>query len=225
MKRPARLKEILLCCLLAAAQGCASESRNANESPPISGGHGSGNPALAPGGDPIEAIAKSMRAQMDVRSFRVRMEFSYAGNDNARTVEFVAPDRFHMISDKNEVYIIGPDTFMKDEKGRWQKVPMDVNAMIQSFRDPTIIDEVRRSASAKFIGPDVLDGAPMLVYEYSMSNAFGTNSTSTTKSWIAESDGLPRRLEIDGEINSVKARAVNTYYDYNADIRIEPPIK
>jgi hypothetical protein len=32
-------------------------------------------------------------------------------------------------------------------------------------------------------------------------------------------------LEIDGEINSIKARAVNTYYDYNADIKIEPPVK
>jgi hypothetical protein len=161
---------------------------------------------------------------MEVRSFRVRMEFSYSGRDNTRTVEFAAPDRFHMTGDNNEVIIVGPATYMKGRNGAWQKVPMDVNAMIQSFRDPQVIDEVRKSTNAKFIGPDTLDGSPMLVYQYTTSNAFGTNSTSTTKSWISASDGLPRRLEIDGEINSAKARAVNTYYDYNAEIKIEPPM-
>jgi outer membrane lipoprotein-sorting protein len=209
--------------LLAAAHGCATGSRNANESPASSPAAAS-NPATAPGADPLEDITRSMRAQMEVRSFRVRMEFSYSGSGNTRTVEFVAPDRFHMTSDKNEVIIVGPATYMKTPKGTWQKIPMDVNAMIQSFRDPQIIDEVRKSTNATFVGPDTLDGSPMLVYQYTMSNAFGTNSTSTTKSWISASDGLPRRLEIDGEINAIKARAVNTYYDYNAEIKIEPPM-
>ena len=222
MKRSTRMKMILLCCLLAAVPGCATGPRNTNESPAAASAPAS--PAVAPSADPLEDVARSMRAQMEVKSFRVRMEFSYSGNSNTRVVEFVAPDRFHMISDKNEVFIVGPATYMKGPKGNWQRVPMDVNAMIQSFRDPQIIDEVRKSTNAKFIGPDTLDGSPMLVYEYTMSNAFGTNSTSTTKSWISATDGLPRRLEIDGEIDSMKARAVNTYYDYNADIKIEPPM-
>ena len=220
MKRSDRLRVILLCCLLAAAPGCRSGSENAPapsaSSPPAS-------PSPSPGANAIEDIARAMRAQMDVRSFRVRMEFSFPGNINTRVVEFVAPDRFHMISDKNEALIIGSATYLKEPKGTWQKVPMDVNAMVQSFRDPGIIDEVRKNADAKFIGPDTLDGVPMLVYEYTMTNAFGTNSTSTTKAWISAGDGLPRRLEIDGDLGSMKARAVNTYYDYNADIKIEPP--
>jgi hypothetical protein len=224
MKRWDRLKVILLCCCFVAAQGCRSASENKPEPSAASPAEGASNPATAPGVNALEDITRAMRAQMDVRSFRVRMEFSFPGNSNTRIVEFVAPDRFHMISDKNEALIVGPTTYMKDPKGAWQRVPMDVNAMVQSFRDPSIIDEVRKSADAKFIGPDTLDGAPMLVYQYTMSNAFGTNSTSMTKAWIGASDGLPRRLEIDGNVGSVKARAVNTYYDYNADIKIEPPM-
>jgi hypothetical protein len=87
-----------------------------------------------------------------------------------------------------------------------------------------MIDELTKNAQVKFLGPEVLDGTPTLVYEYTLANAFGTNMTSTSKTWIGASDSLPRKSETEAEINKQKSKTVITFYDYNASINIEPPI-
>jgi len=220
-----KLKIVALCCVLLACVNCASPStNNGNTTGSASNASSSGAAPAATNDNAVDFVTKAMRAQLEAKSFRARMESSFAGQNSTRVVEFVAPDRFHMTSDMDETIIVGPTTYRRVKGGQWQKFPMDVGSMVNAFRDPKIIDELTKSAEIKFLGPDVLDGTPTLIYQYTMTNAFGTGMTTTSKTWIGAADSLPRKSEVEAEINKQKSKTTITYSDYNTNINIEPPI-
>jgi hypothetical protein len=215
-----------LCCFLLVAAGCSSPSAgngnlrgNANES------HANAGAASSSANEsPVDFMKKAMRAQFDAKSYRARMESSYEGQNSTRIMEFVAPDRFHMTSDIDEIIIVGSATYRRTKGGPWQKFPADVGGMVTAFRDPKMIDELSKNTEIKFLGTDVLDGTPTLVYQYTTTNAFGSGMTSTSKTWIGTADSLPRKSEVEADVNNQKSKTTITYYDYNAGISIEPPI-
>jgi hypothetical protein len=92
-----------------------------------------------------------------------------------------------------------------------------------SVRDPKMIEQIRQSAEVQSVGPDTLDGMPMTVYQYTLRNAMGLDMTSHSKAWIAAADSLPRRIETEAEIKGKTTKVTITYFDYNADIKVEPP--
>jgi hypothetical protein len=112
---------------------------------------------------------------------------------------------------------------MRQNNGAWQKLPIDASKMIASVRDPKVIDELRKSAEVRLVGPDTLDGKPMTVYEYTLRNVMGTEMTSRAKAWVAVADNLPRRMETETDMKGKTSKATITYFDYNTDITIEPP--
>lgn len=73
---------------------------------------------------------------------------------------------------------------------------------------------------------DVEAAPPALVYQYKLKEAQGQ---SDCKMWIGKSDGLPHKIlqksasPMPGSSGGKNDRTVN-YYDYNVDIKIEPPI-
>ena len=214
-----RLKILPLCALMfAAACGIHDGGHSSNSS-----GSGSASPASTDA-NPIDAMTASIQAQFDAKSYRARMESLSEGNNFTTTVEYVAPDRFHMTSPMNETIIVGSDTYVKPQTGQWQKVPINANQMISSFRDPKMVEELRNSTDVKFLGSDSLDGVPVKIYQYTVKNAFGTNMTSTSKAWIAASDNLPRKMEVEADVNGKPSKLLITYYDYNTDIKIVPPM-
>jgi hypothetical protein len=223
-----KLRLPVLCCLLLAAAGCGSPAtNNGNGSPAANQNAGS---AASPGApvaasrNPLDSMSNAMRAQLNAKSFRARMESSFAGENSTRVVEFVAPDRFHMTSDIDEIIIVGPSTYRRTKNGQWQKFPLDAGSMVSTFRDPKMIDELAKSTEMKFLGSEVLDGTPTFVYQYTMTNAYGSGMTTQSKTWIGAADSLPRKSEVEAEINKEKSKTTITYYDYNTNIQIEPPI-
>jgi hypothetical protein len=193
--------------------------------------------AFTAGADPRADLTRAMTAVMEVKSYRSRVDLSSEGGPSSTlSGEFVAPDRFHMIREtavpghegmKQEMLVIGKQTFMKNPDGKWETLPVNVGDMFAGLRDKKLFDSMTKDAEVKFIGPDSLDGAPMLVYEYKLKNAMGTSSNSTSKVWISTADGLPRKSESDAEIaidgKATKTHTTSTYSDYNADISIEAP--
>jgi hypothetical protein len=97
--------------------------------------------------------------------------------------------------------------------------------MIKAFRDPKMLDELEKTADVKLVGPDTLDGVPMLVYQYTQTNPMGMKLKSTSKTWLSVADGLPRKTETEGEFNGAKTKMLMTMSDYNADIKIDAPLK
>jgi hypothetical protein len=217
--------------------------------PAPSGGGGGGGAASAPGAPaaggasagvispddkPLDVMTKAMRSQLDARSFRARMEQSAAnGMTNTMLVEYVSPDRYHVVREAKagakdprlEYVIVGKETYAKTGDGPWTKFPVDMGGMISSFKDPKIIEELRKGGEVKFVGPDTLDGKPMLVYQYTMDKVGAVAIKSVTKTWVSVADGMPRKSESDAEYQGTKLKTVYTVSDYNTDIKIDLPAR
>lgn len=227
----------LLCALLLAASACSSRSGNENgSSAPATGGGESGGSnaaaAISPEENPLDVMSKAMRSQLDAKSFRAHID-STAGDGASSTsvVEYVAPDRYRMVVEaktggqnvKLEYLVVGGATYIKGPDGRWVRTPVDAGALIKGFRDPKMLDELKKTTDIKFVGRDTLEGQPMLVYEYTQTNPLGVKMKAVSKTWLSAADGLPRKTETEGELDGKKTQTVVTISDYNTDIKIEAP--
>jgi hypothetical protein len=172
--------------------------------------------------NPLDALKSAFRGFAGVKSFRAKTTTTGGtGGTQEMTMEFVTPDRFHMISKQFEAYIIGGTFYMKVGT-KWEKTTMP-KGFDFSAGDPKKLEaELGISTETKFIGPDVLDGSLTSVYEYTTTIKTPTPMTTTSKVWVGVADGLPRKRE---SASKSGIKSVTTYYDYNANIVIEPPIK
>jgi hypothetical protein len=233
-----------VCSLLLALAVAACASRPASEggassnaAPAANGssaGGGGGARVISENDKPLDVMTKAMRAQLDAKSYRAHVTSSLSdGSSNAMVIEYVAPDRYRMVNDaqtggknfKQEFIIVGGATYIKAPNGGWVKSPVDASGIVKAFRDPKMLDELTKTADVKFVGPDTLDGAPMLVYQYTQNNPMGMKLKSTAKTWLSVADGLPRKTESEGEFNGQKTKTLVRITDYNADIKIESPVK
>ncbi len=179
---------------------------------------------------PLDVMLKAMRAQLDAKSYRAHVTTSSAtGSNGTMVIEFAAPDRYHMVRESEnkksemEAVIANGWMYLKGPNGRWIKSPVNASEMTKMIRDPKMMDELTKTADVTFVGPDMLDGAPMLVYQYTQTNPMGLNMKSVAKTWVAVADGLPRKTESEGEFNGVKSKTLITISDYNSDIKIDSP--
>ena len=230
-------KACLLCGLLLAAVACSKTQPENN----ANGGGASSTTTTTStavgGANPRAELTAAVRAQLGAQSYRAQMQSSTSNGMTSTTViEYVAPDRYHMTQDaqlpggntfKQETLIVGKDTWMRRQGGAWQKFPVDVGQIVAQFRDPKMLDELAKSSDIKFVGPDTVDGAPALVYEYTLTGELAKNFKGTARTWIGATDNLPRKTESEGEMEfmgkPLKTKTTITYSDYNASIQIEPP--
>ncbi|HWN98017.1 MAG TPA: hypothetical protein VNS63_01975 [Blastocatellia bacterium] len=215
-----KLKAISLCIAMLGAFGCGSTSSNKN-APAAS--------ATTPGpvsreDNPVDVLSRAINAQLEAKSFRARMLTSIdGGKESTRMVECVAPDRFHITGDQDEMIMAGGNVYMKNPGGEWTRLLFDPTEMMNQIRDSKRLDEIRKSTDVALVGADTVEGVPTLVYRYSMKDPFGMKFTSNCKMWVGLTDSLPRKMEVEGEFNKMKTKSVVTYYDYGADVKIEPP--
>jgi outer membrane lipoprotein-sorting protein len=168
---------------------------------------------------PQEVLNKAMQAQRDANSYRARMTASFPDHQYAATLEYVKPDRYHMIEDVKEYIFIGEDTYIGKSGGKWSKVPITGGSMILGFYRGRY-SFPGKTWVVKFVGKDTLDGQQMLVYQY--AEPPGTGSfIGNPKIWISPRDGLPRKVEDD---DHTVPKCTITYSDYNSGIKIEPPL-
>jgi outer membrane lipoprotein-sorting protein len=236
----------VFCLILLTATACTRNSTgsgNAGVSLPGSGGNsgsnsggGSTTAAISENDKPLDVMTKAMRAQLDAKSYRAHVTSTLADTaPNKMVIEYVAPDRYRMVRDgqggsgeengRMEFVVIGDAMYIRKPDGGWARAPVNAGEMIKSFRDPKMLDELVKTADVKFVGADTLDGAPMLIYQYTQNNPMGMNLKSTSKTWLSVADGMPRKTETEGVLDGKKTNTVITISDYNADIKIESPAK
>jgi hypothetical protein len=87
-----------------------------------------------------------------------------------------------------------------------------------------MLEDLQKSATAQYVGEATLDGQPMQVYTYQTDNAMGMKVKSDSKMWVSPTDHLPRRIESEGEYAGMRSRTTITYSNFNADLKIEPPL-
>jgi hypothetical protein len=234
-----KIRGAALCSLLLAVCACSSKPETGGAAGVAPGGGASSGASAGAGvvtssDKPLDVMMKATRAQLDARSYRANVRNTASnGTTSAMVIEYVAPDRYHMVTHSQaggrdnslEYVIIGKSSFMKMNGGAWRNFPVDMSQMIGAFRDPKFIEELAKTSDVKFVGADTLDGAPMLIYEYTIDNFMGMKMKSHAKTWVAVADGLPRKSESEGEFSGVKTKTEMTVSDYNSDIKIEAPIK
>ncbi len=175
-----------------------------------------------PAANPLDALKKVFTGWGSVKSFRGKSVRTTGTTTTESNFEVVLPDRFHVVGKTSEVIIIG-QTYYSKVGTKWTKVPLPQGFDISFADAKKYLEQLNAVTEIKFIGPDVLDGAPMLVYQYTVTGKIqNTSFTTTSKIWVAVSDGLPRRNESTSSLTSGKT--VTTFSDYNANIVIEPPI-
>ena len=233
-----KIQITLVCGVLLIVMGCGALSKKdgANTSPSYS--NSAKAATLTASSDPKADVVKAMRASFDAKSYRSRITTtSPSGSNQVVTAEIVAPDKMHMLQEmktangpavKSERIIIGKESFVKAGDGAWQKDPMDLGDLVSQFRDPKLLEAITEKAEVKYLGTDTLNGEPMLVYLYTITNMLGPGNHGVTKNWVHAADGLLRQSEseIDLDIGTgkrVQSKTTVSYYDYDADIRIEPP--
>ena len=214
----------VLCCLLLAVAACSSLSKTA---------------PMTASADPRADVTKAMRASLAAKSYRSRMvTSSSSGSDRTMTAEIVAPDRMRMTMEmempgrgtvKSERIIIGKEAYVRVGDAPWQKDPMGMGDLLSQFRDPKLIDAITEKAEVKYLGTDTLSGAPMLVYQYTIKDLLGPGKDGVSKIWIGATDSLQHQVQSESDVDPlntgkmIHSKVTGTFYDYNADIKIEPP--
>jgi hypothetical protein len=171
--------------------------------------------------NPQEVINKARQAQKNAESYRARMTVSYPDHQAVSTLEYVKPNRYHLVDGNSEYIYIGEDMYNRIGPN-WHKDSSSGHSMILGF-DPFLNRLVGGKVETKFVGKDTLDGKQTLVYEFVGVHA---------KIWISPMDALPRKMEHEGGLSpsglsndagSVRVRITVIYSDYNSGIKIEPP--
>lgn len=179
-----------------------------------------------------DLIIAAQRALMSTSAYRVRTITTLAnGTTTTTTVEFVAPDRFSMAQPGGEGFIIiGTNSYQKGPNTGWQKSAIDMSGIINSFRDPKVLEDLAKSiitSDVQRLGDDTLNGRSMHVYQYNTAVTVGDKTIrGATKIWIGADDGLPYRQEGDQDsiLGTGRTHSIITY-DYNsADIKIDSPV-
>ncbi|MDT5268630.1 MAG: hypothetical protein QOH49_816 [Acidobacteriota bacterium] len=224
-----KLQAAVLCSLLLTGAACSS----------LSTGGGAAAPFTA-SADPRADMVKAMRASLDAKSYRVRRVMTSSnGRNHNMTGEVVMPDRMHITTEmempgrgavKQEVIYIGKESYKRIGDAPWQKDPLGMGDVLSQLRDPKLIDAIQQKAEVKYLGNDTLDGAPMLVYQYTIKDLLGAGKDGVSKIWIGATDSLQHQVESESDVDPlntgkmIHSKSTTTFYDYNADITIAPPM-
>jgi len=172
--------------------------------------------------DAKQALLDAYRRLKNLKSYRIRATTT-AKTTSTTILEYVAPDRFRMVTDRAETVVTRGATYIRYKNGRWAIAPVDVSELIARFHEPKELQEIADPAASrdfKSLGPEVFDGTATFVYQYT---TVLDGQTSVARVWLLAESGLPRKKETDSEYGSEKVRSVQVF-EYDRDIMIDPPI-
>jgi hypothetical protein len=175
----------------------------------------------ATAGNPLEALARVVGSLNAVKSLRARVTTTPAlpNTDGQSTLEWAMPDKYHVISVAGEFIRIGNMMYIKLGPNKWTGGALQSMPPMQDPRDQ--VAQLISSGAASYSGTDVIDGKSMLVFQFNPA-AGGTPVAGVVsgKLWIGAADGLPYQEEATLQ-RGVQTKVV--FYDYNAQIEINPP--
>ncbi len=170
--------------------------------------------------NPGLSLSNAYKAWGAVKSMRAKMTSTDAKTGTQlTTLELVMPNKFH-ITNKDaagkevEMYLIGTAFYMKIGT-KWQKMTIPAGMNFDFANPQKVAASMGLQKDVKFVGAEVLDGVPTLVYQYT------STQKAPTKVWIGALDSLPRKSESEPKAGQ---KTTVIFSDYNADITIKAPI-
>ena len=161
--------------------------------------------------DPYGDMAKVQKAFYHIHSFRGTI--SSRRLKSPIKMEFVAPDRYHVVTPAGDQYIIG-NTMTMHVGGMSMKVPLGATqGMLTNVRSFAANEDLKKDYTIKYLGTTNEGGQTLRIYSYAKSS----NPSLTMKMFVGP-DNLPRR----NEVTDSNGTTTVTYSDYNAPITIQP---
>lgn len=181
----------------------------------------------------LAIIAEAFRTGLAIDSVRIAMTNTFLDTDQTDSViiEFIRPDRFHMVSNDMELIIIEDKTYINSGDGTWIESPVGMNEiitpMLDSFLDETVVEEMvtdleNDAGTYQYLGEESLDGIQTRVYEFTSPPTVSDTPDRVTI-WIGVNDGRIYRQEIESSETEGGILAV-LEYRYDEDVVIEAPI-
>jgi hypothetical protein len=136
--------------------------------------------------------------------------------------EVIPPDRFHVIASGQEMLIIGPKSYIK-QNGKWISFAADVSEIVAGVRGSLQDDIAYRISDVQQVGQETVNGTPAIVYQFKEDVGSGSDQISSlVKLWIDQARGVPIRQEIDSDVKGVKTHTVQVI-QYDPNIVIDDP--
>jgi hypothetical protein len=191
-----------------------------------------------PSSEEGRALAAHAMYALSTRPNRMDVTTTSGGNTSSNAIEFIPPDRKHIIGDPVEFIIIGDKAYDTIAgKGKWSvsQYPASTFMGNPNATESSFAADIN---NASFLRTDELNGKPVIVISFDGIDHFnGLDMPRKTELWIGKADGLPYKMIIDGEIAAVSAdpatgkstlEAVKSFsttlISFDAAIQIEAPI-
>lgn len=179
----------------------------------------------------LDELFDVMQAAQRHHSFRARMEAEVGDEKSGFELEFAAPDRYRMRGKDFELVIIGDDGYLKLAE-QWQRAPRDAADNSRSFNvgnapvywGAAAAVKLKPHTTVKAVSAVTVEGQPQKLFEYEMTEALGHQGRNYSRLWVSAADGLPRKTEVFGDYEGVKAHAVLTWLAYDTPVKIEAPV-
>lgn len=163
-------------------------------------------------------IVNSTRKLKDLKFWSARIISETSPLINGQ-MKFVPPDRFYIKQSGNEAIVIGKDSYVREEGGKWTKSNEDLSRL-KNFADSAMSEEVvKKIKNVRVIGDAKVDGKEATLYEHKTAE---NRIESTTKMWIAKDSGLLIKSEREDNIGG-KIQRMTIFFDYETPVTIESP--
>ena len=165
-----------------------------------------GSACAAPKDDVHAAFGKFLSA----KSFRATVTDTKTGQQ-VSSMEFVAPDRYHLHPAKGPDMIIVGDNGWMNMDGHLTKMPIPVGKIIAQYRNERVQRELESGMSVTDAGAGSVDGEPAHAYTYTVTEPAKTD----VKLWISDKNGLPLAIESHGTFMGHEATTRVRYSDFD----------
>jgi len=166
--------------------------------------------------DPVQAVLGASQRFGQLRSFHASLRMQGPRTVEA-TMDFVAPDRYRLVTDDGPQLIIG-DTFFLQRAGEVRQVPVPPGLLAQ-WRNPLPADLEPAQLTVRDLGEDRAGG--QRAHKYEVRHA--TAAPDGLLYWV-NAQGLPVQIERKGETNGQPFRITVTYSRFDdASLRIDVP--
>jgi hypothetical protein len=207
MKKELNYIVLVTVCLVSlgiAVTSCQSQAGSVATNPPMPAASPTVEPT--PSGDEIRDTITNALLALNTQSNRMDVITIPAdGNTQTSTIEFVPPDRKHIVDLNSgvEYIVIGQKVYMKTgASGNWEETQIPASTFLGEgeVSGQTIGETI---SDVQLVRDDTLDGRAVRVYSYnSTTTASGVELHSQTELWVGVSDGLPYKMVINGEVLS-----------------------
>ena len=166
--------------------------------------------------DPVKAVQESMSRFLAARSFHAQLQLDGPQPLTAQ-MDYVAPDRYRITLPTGTQVIIGNTLYLQHE-GQTQQVQVPEGQLAQ-WRDPLRLAVGEAPPSVEALGRDTQQGESL--FKYRVRHA---NSDEQGMLYWMDANGLPRRIEQQGQTHGQAFKVILSYARYDDPaIRIDLP--